>query len=268
MMFGVLGNIYLKTLRDLRGSVLAWGLGLAAAAAANVLFFPTVQSMPGMLEFLDNLPPAFKAMVGDVRAMVQLEGFLRAKLFDPLPLLLAIFIVPRGAALIAGEIELKSIDLLMARPVPRWRVALGKFLALATATVIITAFVAAAAIICTRIIETYISAGYLVLSTLNALPLTWLFGALAMFFSSSLPRARHASLATGFIVVASYMFETLRLLSTSIRSWDEVSLFAHQKAGFTLAGVIHWGPIGLLVGLVVLMTIAAAVAFERRDLAS
>ena len=132
----MLGNIYLKTLRDQRGSILAWGLGLAAAASANVLFFPTMQAMPGMLEFLDNLPPAFKAMVGDVRAMVQLEGFLRIKLFDPLPLLLAIFIVPRGAALIAGEIELKSIDLLMARPVPRWRVAAGKFLALVTATVV------------------------------------------------------------------------------------------------------------------------------------
>jgi len=264
----MLGNIYLKTLRDQRGSILAWGLGLAAAALANVLFFPTVQSMPGMLDFLDNLPPAFKAMVGDVRAMVQLEGFLRIKFFDPLPLLLAIFVVPRGAALIAGEIELKSIDLLMARPVPRWRVAAGKFLALVTATVVIAAFLAATAIICARFIETDISAGYLMLSTLNALPLTWLFGALALFFSCSLPRARHASLATGFIVVASYVFETLRQLSTSIRSWDEVSLFAHQKAGFTLAGEIHSGPICLLVGLIILMIAAAAAAFERRDLAS
>ena len=262
------GNIYLKTLRDQRGAILAWSLGLAAAAAANVFFFPTVQAMPGMLDFLDNLPPAFKAMVGDVRAMVQLEGFLRAKLFDPLPLLLAIFVVPRGAALIAGEIEMKSIDLLMARPVPRWRVAVGKFLALVTATVIIAAFVAATVIICARFIETDIRAGYLLLSTLNVLPLTWLFGALALFFSCSLPRARQASLVAGFIVVASYVFETLRLLSSSIRSWDEVSLFAHQKAGFTLAGEIHSGPILLLLALVILMIVAAAVAFERRDLAS
>ena len=55
--------------------------------------------------------------------------------------------------------------------------------------------------------------------------------------------------------MASYVFETLRLLSSSLRSWDEVSLFAHQKAGFSLAGEIHAGPICLLAGLVILMVV-------------
>ena len=262
------GNVYLKTLHDLRGQILAWSLGLALLAAANVLLYPTVQNFPGLISFLENMPPAFKAMIGDVRAMAQLEGFLRVKLFDPLPLLLAIFAVSQGANLIAGEIEFKSIDLLLARPVPRWRIALSKFLALVTATVLMAAVLAVSLVICARFIETDVTAGYLILSTANGLPLTWLFGALALVGSCLLPRARQAAMLAGGFVVASYVFETLRLLSPALRSWDEVSLFAHQKAGVSLAGEVHTGSILLLLGVTILLAGCAALAFERKDLTS
>jgi beta-exotoxin I transport system permease protein len=262
------GSIYLKTLHDLRGQILAWSLGLAAIAAANVLLFPTIQAMPRLIDFLESMPPAIQAMVGDVRAMAQLEGFLRAKLFDPLPLLLSIFAVSQGAGLIAGEIEMKSIDLLLARPIPRWRIASGKFLALMTATAAMAAALVLTLIVCARFVTTDVSARYLILSTANGLPLTWFFGAVALFFSCCLPRAKQAGMVAGGLVVASYVFETLRLLSNSLRNWDEVSLFAQQKAGFTLVGELHAGPIAWLLGLVVVLVVAAALAFERRDLAN
>jgi len=142
------GSVFLKTLRDMRESVLVWSLGLAALGAANVLLFPAFVRMPGLVAFLDNLPPAIKAMVGDVRAMATPEGFLRVKLFEPLPLLLAIFGVPHGARLIAGEIEDRSVDLLMAQPIRRWRVVAEKFLAVACALVVLAAALAAAVVAC------------------------------------------------------------------------------------------------------------------------
>ena len=262
------GDIYLKTLHDLRGQILAWSLGLAVLAAANVLLYPTVQNMPGLVAFLENMPPVFKAMVGDVRSLVQLEGFLRAKLFDPLPLLLAVFAVSHGAQLIAGEVEQKSIDLVMARPVPRWRVVLAKSLALATATVMLCGALAVSVVICARFVDAKIGAGYLILATGTSLPLTWVFGALALVGSCLLPRVRQAALLAGGFVVASYVFETLRLLSPALQNWGAASLFAHHKAGFSLAGEFHARPVLLLVGLAAALLGAAMVAWERRDVAS
>jgi len=128
----VKGCVYLKTLHDLRGTTLAGSLGVAYTGAVNVLFFPTIQNMEGLVAFLDRLTPVFKAMIGDVSAMARLEGFLRVKLFDLLPLLLAVFGVAHGAQLLAGELEHKHVDLLLARPVHRWRVVPAKFLAVAT----------------------------------------------------------------------------------------------------------------------------------------
>jgi hypothetical protein len=50
------GSIYFKTLHDLRGAIAAWSVGIAAIGAVNVLVFPTMLQMPGLIDFLDNLP--------------------------------------------------------------------------------------------------------------------------------------------------------------------------------------------------------------------
>ena len=262
------GSIFLKTLRDLKGQTLAWCFGLAGIAAINVLLFPTVQSFPNLVAFLENMPPAFKAMIGDIQAMAQLEGFLRAKVFDAMPLLLSVFLISQGAAQIAGEIEHKSFDLLLARPVPRWRVVVAKFLAMATASLTMVLALTLGLVICVKFVETDIGPGYLLVSSLNGLPLAWFFGALALLGSCWLPRARQAALLAGSLVVASFVFETLRLISPRIRHLDEISLFAHQKAGVTLDGTVHAGPIALLLGLTALAVVAAAMVLERKDLAA
>lgn len=262
------GDVYRKTLADLRGATIVWSLGLAGLAAVNVLLFPTIQAMPDLVQFLEHLPPAFKAMIGDVGDMVRLEGFLRVKLFEPLPLLLAIFSVSQGAALIAGEVEHRSVDLLLSRPVRRSRVLLEKALALATATVVITAALTLGLLASVPRVAGEVDARALVLSAANALPLTWVFGAAALLGSCALLRSRGASLIAGGLVVASYVFETLRVLSPPLRGWEPVSLFAHAKAGVSMAGQVSPGPILLLLGLAAALTAAAALVFARRDLAA
>lgn len=260
------GSLYLKTLRDLQGQMLAWSLGLIGIAALNVLLYPTVQNFPGLVSFLENMPPAFKAMIGDVQSMTRIEGFLRLKVFDALPLLLAIFVVSQGAALVAGEIEGKSFDLLLARPIPRGRVVMAKFCALATASLAPTLAMALGLIVCTRIIGAQVGPAYLVAGSLNALPLTWLFAALAVLASCALARARHAALTVGGFVVAAWSFETLRLLSPRLRPLDTWSVFAQQKAGVDLDGVVHAGPVVALLLLAGVAVTAAVFVFRRRDL--
>lgn len=262
------GNIWAKTLRDLRGQILVWSLGLTALAAANVLFFPSFQHMPGLVPFLEHLPPVVKALMGDVQAVTRLEGFLRPKLFDPLPLLLAIFVVSQGARALAGEVEHRSVDLLMAQPIRRRRVVLEKYLAVASAAVVLCIALAASLVVCSRIIDSEARAGHLLLASLNALPLTWLFAGLAVLGSSLTSRPRRASLLAGSIVVGSYVFDTLQLLSPVLARWRALSLFAHYKASYSLSGDISPGPILLLLGMAVVLVAAAAAAWERRDLLS
>jgi len=260
------GSVYLKTLRDLRGATLGWSLGVAAIAALNVLLYPTVQRLEGLTELLASLPPVFRAMIGDLEAVTRLDGFLWVKLFDPLPLLLAVFGVSQGAPLLAGEIEHRHADLLLAQPVRRWRVVVAKALALGTALAVVAVATAGAVLVCARAVDTGAPVGRLVLATLNALPLTWLFAAVAVLASSLARRPRPAAFAAGALVVGSYVLETLRLLSPALAAWRPFSLYAHHKAGYPLSGQPDPASILLLIGLAALSVILAAVAWQRRDL--
>ena len=260
------GNIYLKTLHDLRGQVLAWALGLAALGAVNAWGFKSFQQMPDLISFLDSLPPAVKAMVGDVKALAMAEGFLRAKLFDPLPLLLAVFAVPVAAQSISGELEHKSLDLLMAQPIARWRVVIEKYLAVLTATIVLCATLVIGLIIGTLLMDIEIHRTHLIIATFIGLPLTWVFVGLAFLGSCLFSRARHASLLAGIVIVASYVFDLLRLTSSTASGWGAISLFAQHKAGYSLAGEISAGPILFLLGVAAALAIAALLVWERRNL--
>jgi ABC-2 type transport system permease protein len=262
------GSVYLKTLTDLRGTIIAGSLGVAFIGAVNVLLFPTIQNMEGLVRFLEGLPPVFKAMIGDVSAMARLEGFLHVKLFDPLPLLLVIFGIAHAAQLLAGELEHKHVDLLLARPVRRWRVVLAKYLAVASGLVVLAVVMAATVVACARVIEAEVAARYLILATLNALPLTLLFTALALLGSSLAAHPRRPAFAAAAVVVLSYVLETLRLVSPALAGWRPVSLFAYHKAGFPLIGTPDPGAVAVLLGFTALLVAGACLIWERRDLAS
>jgi ABC-2 type transport system permease protein len=262
------GSIYLKTLRDLRWATIAWSVGVAAIAAVSVLMYPTLQRMEGLVAFLDGLPEVFKAMIGDVSAMARLEGFLHVKLFDPLPLLLAVYGISHGAQMLAGEVEHKHLDLLLARPIRRWRVVVAKSLAVMTGLVVIVAVTAVCIVICARAIDAQPPLGHLVVATLNGLPLTGVFTALALLGSSLASRPRAAGFTAGAIMVASYVLETMRLMSPALAWFRPVSLFWYQKASYPLEGAPDLAAVGLLIALTVGLIVAACLAWERRDLAA
>lgn len=262
----MLSSIYLKTLRDMRGLILAWGLGLAAASAINVIFFPTFQNLPEMVSFLKTLPPVFKSLLGDIDAVMTVEGFLKMKLFNILPLLLSILGVSQGSHALSGEFERKTGDMLLALPIARRRVVLEKFAAVATAVTVVAACIAAGLIVCCAAVGADVDRGYLVAATANGLPLTWLFVALAVWGSCALRRSRHAAMLAGGAVIGSYVFETVRIISPDLAGWRVVSPFAHHNAAVGFAGELSPEPSVVFVALAFVMTIAAVVAFNRRDL--
>ena len=52
----MLNNMFLKTLRDQRRSLLYWGIGMIALAAIMALFYPTIKKMSSFNQYLKNFP--------------------------------------------------------------------------------------------------------------------------------------------------------------------------------------------------------------------
>ena len=262
----MLSSIYLKTLRDLRGLILAWGLGLAAASALNVIFFPTFQNLPEMVSFLKTLPPVFKSLLGDIDAVMTVEGFLRVKIFYILPLLLSIVGVSQGARALSGEFEHKTGDMLLALPIARRRVVAEKFAAVVTAVTVVGCVILVGLIAACAAVGADVDRGYLAVAIFNSLPLTWLFVALAVYGSCALRHSRHAAMLAGGAVIASYVFETVRIISPELAGWRVVSPFAHHNAAVSFAGELSPEPSLAFAALALLLLLGAASAFGRRDL--
>ena len=136
----MLRNVYLKSLRDMRRSIVWWSLGLIAMTALMIAVYPTIRDNPDLNKLVENYPEALKAFIafgGDLD-YTSGAGYLGSELFAfMVPLLLSIAAIGAGARATAGEEEGGTIDLLLANPVSRQRLVFEKAAALATEVVLL-----------------------------------------------------------------------------------------------------------------------------------
>jgi ABC-2 type transport system permease protein len=128
----MLRNVFTKTLWDARRSLLAWAVAIAAVAAMYAAFWPTVNT-PEMQQALRNYPEGvLEAFNYD--DLTSPAGYLGSSVYGLLiPLLVAVFAIAYGTRAVAGDEEAGTLDLLLAHPVGRTRLALERFAALAAA---------------------------------------------------------------------------------------------------------------------------------------
>ncbi len=116
--------------RRLTGAVVLSVL-IAVFGAFMLAFFPSVQASGAAIEeYVKNLPPALRTLFG-VESMTSVGGFLAVELYQFIwVLLLGVYLAYRAASLIAGDVETRRIDLLLATPVSRSRILYERFTAL------------------------------------------------------------------------------------------------------------------------------------------
>ena len=123
----MLQNLLLKTLRDQRIAVLAYGLGLGALALLLIAIYPSFAASGAELEeAMKNLPDAYKAFTGGVLSLTEFDGYLVSQYLIILPLILAIFGIIEGTGALRGEEERGTMDTLLSLPISRSQVVIQK----------------------------------------------------------------------------------------------------------------------------------------------
>lgn len=114
-------------------TTLFWALALAALSAMYIAFWPAIESSD-LESFVENLPEDLSVALGYDRIGTA-AGYLSSSVFGLLiPALLMVHAVMKGAALVAGEEELGTLELELTAPVPRHEVLRGRLLSLWAAT--------------------------------------------------------------------------------------------------------------------------------------
>jgi len=261
-----MATVFRYALRRFRGQILGWSIALALLGVLLVSMYDMIAAQQEQLEDLLKLyPEEFTAFFGDFSSFGTPEGFLSVELLSYMPLILGIFAVLTGSGLLVSDEENGRLDLIMAHPVSRMALFLGRLLAFVVAAVAILAIAWLGLVVPMNWSSMGIGWGRIWLPLLSVLAELLLFGAMALFLSMVLPSRRLAATTAGLLLVASFFITGLAKINQDLEPVAKLSPLNYYQAqdafhafnGAWLAG---------LLGSAVVFTALAWWRFQRRDI--
>ena len=260
-------TVFRHTLRRFRGQIIGWGIALALLSMLLISMYDSFAAEQEQLdELLGLYPPEIAAFFGDFGSMFSSpEGFVSIEFFSYAPLILGIFAVLMGSGLLVSDEESGTLDLILAHPVSRTALFLGRLLAFVVATVVILAIVWLGMIVPMSWSSVDIGWDRLLRPLLSLLAQLLVFSTLSLLLSMLLPSRRMAATAGGLLLVTSFFITGLAEINKDLEAISKLSPLNYYQTLDAFDGLnSEW-----LAGLIIAAVIFTALAwwrFQRRDI--
>lgn len=264
----MLGSVLSKVFHDQWRALLAWTALSGLLAGFYLSLYPSIGAVEEMRRLLETMPPAIRAMFAAEGVDISTpSGYLNVELFTfVVPLLVFAITLTAGGSATAGEEERGTLELLLANPIPRWRVILEKFVALAALAAFLCAGIWAALAVTARMAAIDIALDRVAAALASAWLLGLVIGAVAMLIGA-LTGSRLLSIGIALaIAVAGFFVNALAPLADVLRPWQAASPQFHYIGYDPLTNGLDPAHAAVLLGLTAVLIVLAAIAFERRDL--
>ena len=261
-----MNTIFCYALLRLRGQIIGWGVALAVLALVVASLYDTAVQMRAQIEpLLKSLPPELMGFIGGIDRIFSPAGFLDTRFFSMLPLILGVFAILIGSGLVVSDEENGTLDLILAHPVRRVDLIVGRWLAFCVALLGILTMAWVGLVVATLFTSIQFSLVRVALPFVSLFGLLIWFGGLALLFSLILPSRRLAASLTGLILAASYFITTLARISPSLNGLAKWSPLTYYQGGSALEGLNIGNFIGLLL-VSILFALIGVWLFQRRDI--
>ncbi len=261
-------KVFRRTFWDERFSLLAWVVILAIYVLFAVSSYQAFGHSEGLSELMASLPPYMQALFGDLDWGTP-AGYINTELLSWLPLLIGFYAGLYAGSALAREIDSHTAESLLAQPVRRRTVVLGKFATMASATLVLHAALYAflAIFLPVFIKEPAPLAGFF-WATAASFATTLAVGTLALFLSSLLSEQRKATVYSSGLILLLYFVNVVGQISTKAEFLSKVNPFGHyHSAAVVKSGAMAWGDVLFLAGFTIVFLGLAIAWFEKRDLA-
>lgn len=264
-----MGDIAIRTIRDRRRSLAWWCFGILLYAGFVAAFWPFIADQQAELTaVIMVMPKALIAMFGldNPAEMFSPAGYLTTRSFGWIvPVVLAIYAAALGAALIAGEEEDGTLELLLANPVSRARVVLEKWLALAAINLVLGLALFATAFGFDRVFGLGVAVDRYAAVTLQVTLLGLLFGSIALAAGAAGASRAVALGIVAALAVAGFLINSLAGLVDWLAPVQRLSPFFYYDANRPLMNGFDLPNAAILAAASVVVVLLAIVAFRRRD---
>lgn len=257
-----------ETRRRVRGTVYL-GVVLLAYAALVVGIYPSIsQAAVDIQSYIESLPPEVRrAFVGEASTYTTIEGFLSAEMYQfVILILLGMYFAYAAASGIAGEIDDESLELLLAGPISRTRVAVGKYLALVPSMVVLNGILYFGTAIGVDLIGEHLDLVDLAVLHLLSIPYLLACAGLGLLASVRLDSVRRAQTVGAGAVFGMFIVDAVTVDTDYEWIGDLAFSRYYNTAEILVETEIVWGDIAVLFVAAIGLVVVSAELFERRDL--
>jgi ABC-2 type transport system permease protein len=260
-------NPFTKALSDARRSLAVWAIAITAVGTMYAAFWPSIQT-PQMQDALSAYPQGVLEAF-NYNDLSSAAGYLGSSVYGLLvPLLVTVFTITTGTRAIAGDEEAGTLDLLLAHPVGRTRLALQRFAALLLGVAMIAGLLCLAMIALSGPAQfDGVTAGEFVAITVQLLLFGGFFGALAFAVGAATGRKGVTLGLSAAVAVLAYLANSV-IPQVEALSWArDLSPFYWYLGGDPLVNGVQVGGPLLLLGTTAALVAAGTWAFDHRDVA-
>jgi ABC-2 type transport system permease protein len=263
----MLRSVFTKWLWDARRSVFAWALAISLVGGLYAAFWPVIDT-PEIQDALESYPEGLLDALNydDISTPA---GYLTASVYGLIvAVLMLVYAVSAGTRTIAGDEEAGTLDLIMAHPVSRVRLALQRFASFLVSVVVIAAvFWLVILILIVPAELDGISIWQFAAMHVHLGLFAAFFGALTYAVGAATGR-RALALGVGAAVGVLGYFASGIIPQVEGLEWVEnLSPFNWLIGGDPLQNGIDVSDSLLMAGLTVILVTAGTWAFNRRDIA-
>lgn len=267
--------VYLVFRKALRGHRVALALGALLLLGFNLLIPTTYEGLGhgSLNSLLQNPPKGIEALLkaqGGLLIVAGPNGYAAAGYRHPIFLIIPIgFVVAIASGAVAREVERKSILMLMARPVRRSTLLLGRWGELVAVLAALLALAYAGTLLGEVVggLRGALDATRFGMVTLNAFLLFLALSSCALFISAAASDGGRATALSVALAVGMFLVDFLAEIWSPFEAVAPLSLFHYYNPVSTAAlGGVPFRDMGVLALVAGVALAAAFGAFQRRDL--
>lgn len=264
----MLRNVFTKWLRDARWSLLGWTIAVPAVGTMYAAFWPSIRN-PEMMKALEAYPKGVLEAF-NYNDLTSAAGYLGSAVYGLLvPLLIAVFAIGAGTRAVAGDEEAGTLDLVLAHPVGRARLALQRFAGIVVGLAVVTAALLLAMLGLRGPAQLDgIGVAELAAVTLQLALFGAVFAALAFAVGAATGRKALTLGISAGVAVLTFLCNGVLPQVEGLEWVRNLSPWHWYLGGEPLVNGVQVADSGLLAGLAVVLVAFGTWAFGRRDVAT
>jgi ABC-2 type transport system permease protein len=268
----MLRSILLKTVRDQRWPVLAWGFGLGllllATAAGWARAYPDEASRVQFARQLESGLSAVQVWYGKPYRVDELGGFVAWRALTFFPVFLGLFLVIAATGMSRGAEERGETDVVLVAARGRVRMFVEQATGLALALAAACALIWLVLLLCGGAAgQAALDPGWAALAVLNAGLAAMMFGAFALLVAQFTPTRRAAGLIAAIVMFAAHFWNNLGVVVPGLAGLRWLSpLYLYSQSTPLADGHVDRVALAVQALIVAACATAAGWLFARRDI--